>query len=84
MMAIAMRTNLILAVLLAVLAPLSLLAGRVWIDPQDLAAGGAHKLRLGASEPTVVVTGVELAPYLQLQMSLRLAGFDVSFQVLNG
>ncbi|KWV93501.1 iron ABC transporter permease [Erythrobacter sp. YT30] len=37
-----MRTNLVLAALLAVLVPLSLLAGRVWIDPFHVSEAGTN------------------------------------------
>ena len=44
------RASLIFAVLLAVLVPLSLLAGRVWIDPFDIAGSGIANAALILAE----------------------------------
>ncbi|SHN60675.1 FecCD family ABC transporter permease [Erythrobacter sanguineus] len=44
------RANLVFAALLAVLLPLSLLAGRVWINPFDVAGGGVANAALILAE----------------------------------
>ena len=55
--------------------PAPLPADLLWIDPQDIIAGGLTGLRLGA--PELVTLGAIPYSYLALQLRLRAAGFTI-------
>ena len=63
--------------------PAPLPADLLWIDPQDIIAGGLTGLRLGASTPAapappeLVTLGAIPYSYLALQLRLRAAGFTI-------
>lgn len=51
----------------------------IWIDLDDLAAGGVRKLEFGQNPDPVFASGAVLAAYLRMKLALNLAGFNADF-----
>lgn len=51
----------------------------VWIDPIDIALGGAIKLKWRPRDESIVPSGVLLSAYLEMKLRLRAAGFAPEF-----